>query len=149
MPIITEYTAQYEVQKAIWYMLTNDDVLASLLARTSDGQVAVLDEVQDNQTYPYVQFGQFTETDRPSSFNQIAHEITVVLHTWSNKRSRAEVHQIQNQIIQVLENRQLYAISSWTWFGTDLVFNEVMPDPDGIHYHGILRFRVRMSRGVA
>jgi hypothetical protein len=131
-------TATYEVQRAIYDALTTDDDIL-------DAVEGVFDDVPDNQPYPYVQIGEETENNKPSTFGTAGRENTVTIHIWSRAHGYHEAKLIADKIISRLDDRPL-VLGQWSWTSTTYEFGQYMRDADGITRHGILRFRVRSQK---
>jgi hypothetical protein len=106
----------------------------------------VLDDVPDNQPFPYITLGEETETDKPNSHTSRGRESTITIHVWSRARGFEEIKQIAGRIILLLEDRELIGMAGWSWEQTSYEFFQTLRDPDGLTRHGVLRFRVRSRR---
>jgi hypothetical protein len=135
-------TATFEVQKSIYGVLTTDTPLWDL------GVTGIYDDVPDNARYPYVAIGQVTETDKPNTQLTVGRELTLTFHIWSRAKGFYECDQIAGRIITILEDEELIGMPSWDWTMTYYEMYQTMRDPDGLTRHGILRFRVRVSRAA-
>jgi hypothetical protein len=126
------------VQRAIYDILSQDRVLRDMVT-------GVFDDVPEDQAFPYVQLGDRTETNKPSTMLTQGRENTLTLHIWSRAKGYLEAKQIGNRVIELLDDVPLY-LPGWTWEHTGYEFGAYMRDMDGITRHGVLRFRVRARR---
>jgi hypothetical protein len=140
MPNFTFSSAALEVQSAIYRVLTTDSEIQLLVGSR------VYDDVPDNTAYPFVSIGEVTETDKRRSFTLLGRELTLTIHVWSRAKGFAETNQLVDKIVAALENVQLVGMAGWDWELTNYEDFRTIRDPDGITRHGILRFRVRVSR---
>jgi hypothetical protein len=145
-------TAVYEVQRSIYEALITSAEVTQLVQPSPSGGPGIYDSVPENVAYPYIKIGGGdTETDIPSTFKAKGRENTVSVHIWSRYVGMAEVKRIARAVAERLAPIDQLAqlpleTAPWQWNGTSYIFGEFMDDPDGITRHGILRFRVRVSR---
>ena len=99
--------------------------------------LSVYSNIPDNVPAPYVVIGDYTknewDTDGETGFN-----ITLTIHTWSVQRSMAEIHTLMQSVYTAL-NRAEFAVDGFV--GIDFESDDLLRDPDGLHLHGIQRFR--------
>jgi hypothetical protein len=131
-------TATYEIQRALYDALLSDATVMDLVE-------GVFDDVPDNQPFPYIQIGEETETNKPSTMLVPGRESTLTIHIWSRAHGYHEAKAIAGKIIGCLEDRPL-TLAGWQWTSTLYEFGQFMRDADGITRHGILRFRVRSQQ---
>lgn len=132
-------TSTYDIQRAVYGVLSPDPVLATQYS------AAVYDDVPENAAFPYITLGEWTETDDPKTLDSIGRESTFTVHIWSRARGMAEVQNIAGRIIQILEHQPL-SLGIWRWEATNYADFRTLRDMDGISRHGVLRFRVRSRR---
>lgn len=102
--------------------------------------LTVYSNLPDNVTAPYVVIGDFTknewDTDGATGFN-----VTVTVHTWSVQRSMGEINAMMQTVYNAL-NRADLAVSGM--INLDFESDDLIRDPDGLHLHGIQRFRAHI-----
>jgi len=123
-------------QTALYDRLSKD---ANLSAKVK----GVFDFVPEGQPYPYVAIGQDTGTD-DSTFTTVGQQVTTTLHTWSQYKGYSEVKAIHALILQTLTVP--LAVTGWTCAFLMVDMDHVIPDPDGITRHGVLRVRFVLSQ---
>lgn len=99
----------------------------------------VYDAPPRNAAFPYVSFGQVSVADW-STGTETGAEHQLVLDAWSRAAGKRECHAILDAIDTALNDAAL------TLAGNALVnlrfqFADVRRDPDGITFHGVIRFR--------
>lgn len=132
-------SAAYEVQQAIYRQLVNDGTIG-ILSR------GVFDEIPPNQPFPYITIGELTETDKPNTQLSTGRELTFNIHIWSRAKGMGEMQRIADAIVTVLEDQELFGMGIWVWTLTIFEMFHTFREMDGITRHGVLRFRVRVSR---
>lgn len=128
-----------ELMAAIYGALSGDSTLTTLL-----GSGRVFNGVASGQSAPYVDIGETTANDYHSSSGD-AQEHTVTIHVWteqpvSGMSARAACIAVMNRIRVVLHYNPL-VMSAGNMPNLRCEFTETMRDPDGISWHGVLRFR--------
>lgn len=123
-------SGELEVQKAILHYLT----------QSPDLGYNVFDHTPDNQQYPYIVIGEDNaQAFDTKTFNGF--EVSVVIHTWSQKLGRKEIKTMQGAIYNALHNRQL-AIDGFNFVLCLFEFSETILEDDGRTRHGIQRFNL-------
>jgi len=126
---------------AIYSALANDATLTTLLG----GSGRVFNGVPSGQDAPYVDIGESTATDYGTSSGD-AQEHTITVHVWTERASgETESPRLRNvkiaaRVRDVLHG-QSFALSAGGNPNMRCEFQETMRDPDGISWHGVLRFR--------
>jgi hypothetical protein len=130
--------ARLLLQKAIYARLTGN---APLMAKLT----GVFDFVPDNQTYPFIQLGEmdFGAWDT-HTFDGFDGTITINLWARPGSRGRASLHDIQNDIYNLL-HKWIPTISGFTAVSMRYDFSNIIVDPDAVTYHGIQRFKILMG----
>lgn len=115
------------VQEAIYARL------AAALAPTK-----VYDHPPQQASFPYVTVGDDTQIDWDAK-DAPGLEHTLTIHAWSRYRGRKEVKGLLATVVEALRGR-LDLADHWN---LELYpeFQTTMLDPDGITYHGVIRFR--------
>lgn len=130
--------ARLLLQKAIYARLTGD---APLMAKIT----GVFDFVPDNQTYPFLQIGEvdFGSFDT-QTFDGFEGTITINLWHRPGSRGRAALHDIQNDVYNLL-HKWIPSISGFTVVSMRYDFSNIIVDPDAVTYHGVQRFKILMG----
>jgi len=123
-------------QVALYERLSAD---ANLSAKVT----GVFDFVPEGQAYPYVTLGQDTATG-DDTFTTVGQQVTTTLHTWSQYKGYSEVKSIHALILQAMTTPLV--VSAWTCALLMVDMEHVIPDPDGITRHGVLRLRYVLSQ---
>ena len=99
--------------------------------------LTVYSNVPDNTPAPYAVIGDFTtnewDTDGHTGFN-----ITATVHTWSVQRSMTEINSMMASVYNALHRADLTVTGL---IGIDFESSDLLRDADGLHLHGIQRFR--------
>jgi hypothetical protein len=117
-------------------------VVAALIADTSVG-ATVGDRIYDapprNADFPYVTIGQANISDWSTGTDAGAeHQLT--LHAWSRERGKRQCYGIMDGLEAALHDRAL-TLDGHALVNLRFEFAEARRDPDGITYHGVVRFR--------
>jgi Protein of unknown function (DUF3168) len=123
-----------ELFSAIFAALDSDTALTALI-----GAGHVHDHVPPGAPAPYVVMGDGTATDMGGSFVD-AQEHTITVHAWAEGTSTLGVKRIVAAVRACLHERPL-TLSAGGCTGIRCEFTETMRDPDGVSFHGVLRFR--------
>lgn len=126
------------LQKAIYSRLTSD---APLMAKLT----GVFDFIPDNQAYPFIQIGEvdFSPFDT-QTFDGFEGMVTINLWHRSGSRGRAALHDIQNDVYNLL-HKWIPSISGYTVVSMRFDFSNIIVDPDAVTYHGVQRFKILMG----
>lgn len=121
------------LQKAIFAALVADAGVGALIGDR------IYDAAPRNAVFPYVEVGDAALVDWSTGTEDGA-EHRVVLHAWSRTRGKAECYAVMDAVRSALHDAPL------TLDGHALVslrheFGDARRDPDGITFHGVLRFR--------
>ena len=87
------------VQTAVYSILAADVTLVAL-------GVPVFDWVEENQGYPYVTLGEYTQENDESKDGSIS-EVVMELGCWSSSRNTKQVNEIMNAVAQALTTANL------------------------------------------
>ena len=121
------------LQKAIYDRLSNHNDLAA----------GVYDSVPENTNYPYVTIGDDTLIDWDTKTWKGC-EVTVTIHVWTENRGRKDNKAIQKTINQILDNYAL-DVEGFNVVHFRQEFSNTTLDPDGMTYHGVMRFRALLQ----
>ncbi|MFV0294846.1 MAG: DUF3168 domain-containing protein [Hyphomicrobiaceae bacterium] len=124
----------WALQQAVHAALSTDPALLAVL-----GAPRIYDDVPRKTPFPYLTLGQSTLRDW-STGTEDGHEHLLTLHVWSRASGRNETHAIMAAIEMALHDQSLPLV------GHRLInlrhqFSEARREPDGVTYHGIVRFR--------
>lgn len=130
--------ASYEVQRAIFELLTNAPDVVALVDRR------VYDRVDANVTFPYISFG--PEQEIPEDIDCIdASEIFLQIDIWSTDPGYREAKRIAGAVekalhdsdLQLQDNAMVYIACNG---------RRMMRDPDGLTSHAVLTFRAGVEK---
>lgn len=129
-------TASWEVQVAILNVLTGD-------APHADKVSGTYDQVPQGAAYPYETIGESQDSSADTFTDGVA-ELTCTIHTWSQYKGKKEAKDLQADHYRLLHRQDLtlatlHFISCWRQSAT------VLQDPDGITYHGVEQYLVRVQ----
>ncbi|MDA0780675.1 MAG: DUF3168 domain-containing protein [Rickettsiales bacterium] len=124
--------ASWDMQKALYDALTGDATLTGLIT-------GVYDHVEQETAFPYVTIGE-SSINAFDTKDTDGMEHILTINSWSRKRGRKEIKQIHAEIYRILQNQNI-SISNQHIILIQFDFEEIYLDPDGLTYHGVLRFR--------
>ena len=128
-------SASFALQVAVFAALTADAGFIALLGSPP----RLYDDVPPRPSYPYVTFGQSTETDW-STGTDPGTEHVLTLHVWSKAAGRKEAQAIAAAIQAALHDAPL-ALSGHRLINLRNEHFDVRRDPDGETIRGLVRFR--------
>ena len=123
----------YAVQQAIFTVLTGDSTLSGKVQ-------GVLDNVPDEQAFPYIVIGAAVATPDDTHDHE-GWQIVCPIDTWSQARGNKEVESIQADLDRLLHH-QVLPVSGATWIYSRCDYAEPIRDPDGITRHMNARYRI-------
>ena len=123
---------QFALQQTIYTAL-------NVSALTNSLSCAVVDDVQLNQSYPFITLGEETTIDYGTK-NQNGGETTINLHIWSQYKGSKECKQIMDKVHDLLHDIDL-TVSGFNLINLRFEYSDIVRDPDGSTRHGIMRFR--------
>lgn len=113
-------------------------LLSAMYSALTSAGLTVYSKVPDNTPPPYAVIGEYTQnewdTDGLTGFN-----ITATVHTWSTSASMSEINTMMGSVYTALHRANLTVTGI---IGIDFESSDLMRDADGVHLHGIQRFRV-------
>lgn len=133
-------SASWALQKSIYEALSADVDIVSLL-----GGANIYDEVPQNASCPYLTFGQSQARDW-STGTEDGQEHVITLHVWSRAAGRKETHDILGAVRNVLHGGSL-SLTDHALINLRHEFSDARRDPDGEHFHGIVRYRAVTEPG--
>ena len=128
---------QFALQQTIYTAL-------NVSALTNTLSCAVVDDVQLDQSYPFITLGEETTIDYGTK-NQNGGETTLNLHIWSQYKGSKECKQIMDKVHDLLHDIDL-TVSGFNLINLRFEYSDIVRDPDGSTRHGIMRFRAIILR---
>jgi hypothetical protein len=138
--------AAWEVQKALKAVLCANATLTALLA---SGAASILDDVPENEKFPYVTIGDI-QSLADETYTELGQEHICTINAWTSRTDRAggtkgyEGRKTARNIIAAIFDALNHKTLSPTGFvNTNMTyqFSDVFRD-DADTYHGAIRFRV-------
>lgn len=128
-----------ELAAALYTQLSGHAPLTALI-----GAGKVFNGVKDGTPLPYVDIGEETATDY-GAVSIDAQEHTQTVHVWTEQplnggSARLQCLQIVAAVRAAL-HEQVLSLSSGTLCNLRCEYRETLRDPDGVSWHGVLRFR--------
>lgn len=130
-------SALMDIQRAIYDLLTGDEVIMSLVS-------GVYDEVPEDAEFPYVTLGDAMESPR-NSHDSIGRETVVTLHVWSKQAGFTEANTVLGELVALLDHRPL-DVENHFHISTRFEFSQALRDPDPLVRHIPARFRIVTSQ---
>jgi hypothetical protein len=121
------------VQKAVFAALVADSAVGALIGDR------IYDASPRAAAFPYVTLGDAASADW-STGTEGGGEHTLTLHVWSREWGKSECYAIIEAIEDALHDAAL-TLSGHALVNLRFTFADVRRDPDGITWHGALRFR--------
>lgn len=125
----------FEVQKAVYSALTGHAALTNIV--TSSG---IVDEVCQDLSMPYVVIGDDTVTDW-STFGENGFNVLITIHSWSKKKGRKQIKEIQKACFDAL-NRQTLTVTGYQFVNCQFLSEQSFLDSDGTTRHGVQQFEI-------
>jgi hypothetical protein len=126
-------SATFALQKAVWAALVADAATGALIGDR------IYDQPPRNVVFPYATIGPATVTDW-STGSEDGSEHRLTLHAWSRERGLSECHAIVAALRTALHDATL-SLDGHALVNLRFETAEARRDPDGITFHGVLRFR--------
>lgn len=123
--------AHVTLQKAIFETLNNDSYLLSITTGVYENPAPVI-------AFPYIALGALAATDW-STKTTSGLQITVPIHSYS-QTSKKEVIDILDRVFDLLQSGGL-DLEGHELIAMRFEYNEIGLEPDGITYHGVIRFK--------
>jgi hypothetical protein len=121
------------LQKAVYAALVADSATGALVVDR------IYDAIPRAATFPYVSLGDGTVRDW-STGTEDGTEHRLVLHAWSRERGKKETWSILEALKAVLHDAAL-VLDGHALVNLRFAFADAALDPDGITWHGVIRFR--------
>ncbi|MFX4261033.1 DUF3168 domain-containing protein [Pelotomaculum propionicicum] len=128
-----DMTSLWEIQNAIYTILTNDLILMGKIT-------GVFDNVPSGQSYPYVVIGEAKETS-VDNFGKQGREATTTLHIWSQATSFEEPLSILDDLNRLLDRANLN-LTRFVTIRCGYDSAETIRDPDGIRRHIPAKYKI-------
>ncbi len=125
--------ASLALQKALVATLVADDGVGALVADR------IFDAAPRNAGFPYLSLGETRAADW-STGTEAGAEHRLTLHVWSRQRGKRESFEIMAAVEAALHDQPL-ALDGQALVNLRLEFADARRDPDGITWHGAMRFR--------
>ena len=122
---------QFPLQEAIYNTL-------NVSAITNDFSCAVVDEVTNDQSYPFISIGDARDDYSTKDLDGGDFELTFDI--WSQYKGSKECKQIMDKVHDLLHDSSI-SVSGFNLINMRLEFTDILRDPDGVTRHGIMRFR--------
>jgi hypothetical protein len=126
-------TAALAIQKAIYAALTADAGAGALIGDR------IYDVAPRDAVFPYATIGKATQSDWSTGTEEGA-EHRLTLDVWSRAHGKSECHAIAEAIRLALHDAAL-ALEGHALVNLRFESADVARDPDGLTFHGVLRFR--------
>ncbi len=126
-------SAARALQKAVYVALVADDGVGLLIGDR------IYDGAPRNAVFPYVTLGRATLTDW-STGTEAGAEHRLTLDVWSRAHGKSECLAIAEAIRVALHDAAL-ALAGHALVNLRFETADTVRDPDGITFHGVLRFR--------
>ena len=128
-----------ELQEALYETLVANTALSALIT-------GVYDFVPPAAVLPYVVVGDI-DLEGDDTIDRDGFISTVIIHSWSGsktKRGRKEVKDIMSAVYDALQ-RNKFTVGDFTNISTMFEFSDTVQEPDGLTYHGVSRFSIKIG----
>ena len=129
--------ADEKLQGAVFGRVSNDAQLAQIMGQPV---AEFFDYVPDHVTFPYINYQLVQSTENDTSTEE-SFETVFALHVWSIKEGTRETHRILQRLYRLFHNQPDLVLELYKVVNLQYQVSEVLRDPDGATYHGIIRFR--------
>jgi len=126
--------SSWEVQSAIFHVLTNNANLTSLLAEEVN---SVCDHVLSNAIFPYIVIGESSG----SEFECGGFAVNITIHSYSKTAGMSEIKQIMAETYNALNNQE-FNIPNHKLILCLMQSSNVKLAGDGKTRHGVQQFRI-------
>ena len=123
--------AHITLQKVIFETLNADDSLLGLSTGVYENPAPVI-------AFPYITLGELTAMDWSTKTTR-GLQIVVPIHAYSQV-SKKEVIEILDRVFDLLQSGG-FDLEGHELIAMRFEYNEIGLEPDGITYHGVIRFR--------
>jgi hypothetical protein len=129
------------IQQAMFFILDKDPTLRNQVN-------GIFDFVPNNYPYPYVQIGEFTSSSY-LTFTNYGEEVIATVHVFCRNQEipggpqgSRQAQEIMYSINRLLAAKIFPIGEEWADVGCWLDSTHVLLEPDGITWHGILKYRI-------
>ena len=125
------------LQEAVYSKISGDATIMALITGVYDH----VEQVEESN-YPYVTIDDPTSTPW-RTHSRAGEELTITLHAWSQYNGKKEINDIITNLNRLFGDTDLtvsgYDVAK-SWYDYAQVFREL----DGLTFHGLVRYRLRM-----
>lgn len=129
--------ADGELQEAVFQRLGQDSKLALIMGAPA---ARVFDYVPENTPFPYIQY-QLVQSVEDGTTTTDGFACVYQIHVWSTYEGTKESHDIMQRVYELLHQQYDFSLQMYRMINQRYEFSELMRDPDGQTYHGVMRFR--------
>ena len=129
--------ADGELQRAVFLRLRQDAPLALIMGAA---EARVFDYVPENTPYPYIQY-QLVQSVEDGTSSTDGFVCVYQAHVWSQYEGTKEAHAIMERVYNLLHQQYDFDLQMYRMINQRYEFSELLRDPDGQTYHGVMRFR--------
>jgi hypothetical protein len=127
----------WELQTAIVGRLKADVALA----RLTGGKARIYDYVPEREEFPYIVYENpnTAEWDTSSEYGSAQ---VLQINVWSRREGAKEARLILRRVQNLLHDQEAgLTLNGHKLVNLRMTFQQMVKEPDGQHYHGVLRFR--------
>ncbi len=136
--------SSWALHQAVYTALRTESALITLAGDgASPERAKVFDHVPQDTTVPYVTLGPTTGLPWDTKDSD-GMEHSFEVHCWSQYAGQKETKQMMAAVVDALDNVAL-TVTGHTLVLLQFTFGQTLNDPDGITYHGVLRFRALIN----
>lgn len=129
--------ADLELQRVVYDRARNDPTLALIMGHEL---AEFYDYVPEDAVLPYVNY-QLVQSVEDDTTTTTGFVTTFALHVWSEKEGSREAHRILQRLYELFHLKKDFTLELYRLINLTYITSEVIRDPDGQTYHGIIRFR--------
>lgn len=129
--------ADGELQRALFLRLSQDTQLALLMGAP---EARIFDYVPENTPFPYIQY-QLVQSVEDDTSTTHGFACSYQIHVWSQYEGTKEAHAIMERVYNLLHEQYDFDLQMYRLINQRYEFSELMRDPDGQTYHGVMRFK--------
>ncbi len=129
--------ADAELQRVVYERASGDSELALIMGHEL---AEFYDYVPEDAVLPYISY-QLIQSDEDDTTTTTGFVTTFALHVWSQAEGSREAHRIMQRLYQLFHLKTDFTLELYRLINLTYTFSEVLRDPDGQTYHGVIRFR--------
>lgn len=135
-----------ELRQAIFTRLSGYSPLTTLLPASTVYDFLPQELADQDAEFPFVLIGEYIASPFDTD-ERIGTEFSFALHAWSRYRGKKECAEILDACYDALHRYTSMSVTGYNvidvrWDGT----TQIMQDPDGLTYHGIIGFVIVMDK---